>query len=78
MFAVAHNGRTRKPGYNMTEMFSQEDFTIGQESRKENMGRTGYHEGEKINRYHLPTTMIRPGTKGKRVGTAYESLEVET
>ena len=48
--------------YNMTEMFSQEDFTMVKNPGKENM-EIITKEGEKINRYTPSDTMIRPGTK---------------
>lgn len=58
--------------YNMTEMFSQEDFTMVKNPGKENM-EIITKEGNKINRY---TPSENPSDKssnrGKRVGTAYE------
>jgi hypothetical protein len=58
--------------YNMTEMFSQEDFTMVKNPGKENM-EIITKEGEKINRY---TPSDDPdassSNKGKRVGVAYE------
>lgn len=58
--------------YNMTEMFSQEDFTMVKNPGKENM-EIITKEGEKINRY-TPSEDSDPSSssKGKRVGTAYE------
>lgn len=59
--------------YNMTEMFSQEDFTMVKNPGKENM-EIITKEGEQINRY-TPSdddTDDPSGTKGKRVGVAYE------
>ncbi len=58
--------------YNMTEMFSQEDFTMVKNPGKENM-EIITKEGEKINRY-TPSEDKDPaqGNKGKRVGVAYE------
>ncbi|MDE6546022.1 MAG: DUF2149 domain-containing protein [Paramuribaculum sp.] len=58
--------------YNMTEMFSQEDFTMVKNPGKENM-EIITKEGEKINRY-TPSDDNDPSSssKGKRVGTAYE------
>ncbi len=58
--------------YNMTEMFSCEDFTMVKNPGKENM-EIITKEGEKINRY---TPSEDPnsasGQKGKKVGVAYE------
>ncbi|MDE5624312.1 MAG: DUF2149 domain-containing protein [Alistipes sp.] len=58
--------------YNMTEMFSQEDFTMVKNPGKENM-EIITKEGQKINRY-TPSEEQNPqsGTRGKRVGIAYE------
>lgn len=58
--------------YNMTEMFSQEDFTMVKNPGKDNM-EIITKEGEKINRY-TPSedTSSDPSKKGKRVGVAYE------
>lgn len=57
--------------YNMTEMFSQEDFTMVKNPGKENM-EIITKEGEKINRYTPSEDNDASGNKGKRVGTAYE------
>jgi hypothetical protein len=57
--------------YNMTEMFSQEDFTMVKNPGKENM-EIITKEGEKINRYTPSEDKSSDGNKGKRVGTAYE------
>ena len=57
--------------YNMTEMFSQEDFTMVKNPGKENM-EIITKEGEKINRYTPTEDNDASGNKGKRVGTAYE------
>lgn len=57
--------------YNMTEMFSQEDFTMVKNPGKENM-EIITKEGEKINRYTPSDNKDSSGNKGKRVGTAYE------
>ena len=55
--------------YNMTEMFSQEDFTMVKNPGKENM-EIITKEGGKINRY---TPSDAPSqNKGRRVGIAYE------
>ncbi|MCI8999130.1 MAG: DUF2149 domain-containing protein [Muribaculaceae bacterium] len=57
--------------FNMTEMFSQEDFTMVKNPGKENM-EIITKEGEKINRYTPSDDKDSSGNKGKRVGTAYE------
>lgn len=58
--------------YNMTEMFSQEDFTMVKNPGKENM-EIITKEGQKINRYTPSEDQSNAdGTKGKRVGIAYE------
>ena len=58
--------------YNMTEMFSQEDFTMVKNPGKENMEIIS-KEGEKINRYTPQNDDSQSqGDKGKRVGTAYQ------
>ena len=57
--------------YNMTEMFSQEDFTMVKNPGKENM-EIITKEGQKINRYTPSEDQSHAdGTKGKRVGVAY-------
>ena len=58
--------------YNMTEMFSQEDFTMVKNPGKENM-EIITKEGEKINRYTPSEDQdSENSTKGRRVGIAYE------
>lgn len=59
--------------YSMTEMFSQEDFTIVKNPGKENM-EIITKEGEKINRYTPSENQddAASGKRGKRVGIAYE------
>ncbi len=57
--------------FNMTEMFSQEDFTIVKNPGQDNM-EIITKEGEKINRYTPSEDQSQSGTKGKRVGIAYE------
>ena len=57
--------------YNMTEMFSQEDFTMVKNPGKENM-EIITKEGEKINRYTPSEDSDKSSNKGKRVGSAYE------
>ena len=58
--------------YNVTEMFSQEDFTMVKNPGKENM-EIITKEGEKINRY-IPSEdqSSQDGRKGKKIGIAYE------
>lgn len=57
--------------YNMTEMFSQEDFTMVKNPGKENM-EIITKEGEQINRYTPSEDQDPSSNKGKRVGIAYE------
>ncbi|WP_301196772.1 DUF2149 domain-containing protein [Bacteroides acidifaciens] len=58
--------------YNMTEMFSKEDFTMVKNPGKENM-EIITKEGEKINRYTPSEDQdSKNGKKGKKVGIAYE------
>ena len=57
--------------YNMTEMFSQEDFTMVKNPGKENM-EIITKDGEKINRYTPSDDQDKSGDKGKRVGVAYQ------
>lgn len=58
--------------YNMTEMFSQEDFTMVKNPGKDNM-EIITKEGQEINRYTPSEDQTHTdGTKGKRVGVAYE------
>ena len=56
--------------YNMTEMFTREDFTMVKNPGKENM-EIITKEGEKINRYTPAQSSNATGNKGQRVGTAY-------
>ncbi len=59
--------------YNMTEMFSQEDFTMVKNPGKENMGDYYEKEGQKINKYTPSENQdAKSGKKGKKVGIAYE------
>ena len=55
---------------NMTEVFTQEDFTIVKNPGKDNM-EIIMKEGNKINKY-TPSNEQNSGSKGKRVGIAYE------
>jgi len=57
--------------YNMTEMFSQEDFTMVKNPGQENM-EIITKDGEKINRYTPSDNKDTAGNRGKRVGVAYE------
>ena len=58
--------------YNMTEVFSQEDFTMVKNPGKENM-EIITKEGEKINRYTPSEDQDKKeGKRGKKVGIAYE------
>ncbi len=58
--------------FNMTEMFSQEDFTMVKNPGKDNM-EIITKEGQTINRYTPSEEQnSSDGKKGKRVGTAYE------
>lgn len=55
---------------NMTEVFTQDDFTIVKNPGKDNM-EIIMKEGNKINKY-TPAEEKSSGSKGKRVGVAYE------
>ena len=57
--------------YDMTEMFSQEDFTMVKNPGKENM-EIITKEGERIDRYTPSEDTGTSSGKGKRVGIAYE------
>ncbi|MBD5241368.1 MAG: DUF2149 domain-containing protein [Paramuribaculum sp.] len=57
--------------FNMTEIFSQEDFTMVKNPGKDNM-EIITKEGDKINRYTPSENSDASGNKGKRVGTAYQ------
>lgn len=57
--------------YNMTEMLSREDFTMVKNPGKENM-EIITKEGEKINRYTPSDDQQSDGTRGRKVGIAYE------
>ena len=58
--------------YSMTEMFSQEDFTIVKNPGKEDM-EIITKEGGKVNRYTPSEDQSsKSGAKGRRVGIAYE------
>lgn len=58
--------------YQMTELFSKEDFTIVKTPGKENM-EIITKEGERINRYTPSDDQSTSDSpRGRRVGTAYE------
>ena len=58
--------------FNMTEMFSQEDFTIVKNPGKENM-EIITKEGQTINKYTPSEDQdSKSGKKGRKVGIAYE------
>ena len=58
--------------FNMTEMFSKEDFTMVRNPGKENM-EIITKEGNKINRYTPSEDQDKKeGKRGKKVGIAYE------
>ena len=57
---------------NMTEVFTDEDFTVVKNPGKENM-EIITKEGQKINRYTPSIDQEKKeGSKGKKVGIAYE------
>lgn len=56
--------------FNMTEMFSKEDFTMIKNPGKENM-EIITKEGQEIKKY-TPSEEGTSNKKGKRVGTAYQ------
>jgi hypothetical protein len=57
--------------YNMTEVFSQEDYTMVKNPGKENM-EIITKEGDRINRYTPSDNQQQTGKRGKKVGIAYE------
>ncbi|NDV82992.1 DUF2149 domain-containing protein [Bacteroides sp. 51] len=57
--------------YNMTEVFSQEDYTMVKNPGKENM-EIITKEGNKINKYTPSENQEQTGKRGKKVGIAYE------
>lgn len=58
--------------YNMTEMFSKEDFTMVKNPGKEDM-EIITKDGDKINRYTPSENQdTKSGKRGKKVGIAYE------
>ncbi|MFT3738546.1 MAG: DUF2149 domain-containing protein [Breznakibacter sp.] len=56
---------------NMTEIFTQEDYTIVKNPGKENM-EIITREGNKINRYTPQEDQTEKSRKGRKVGVAYE------
>ncbi|OJX91805.1 MAG: hypothetical protein BGP01_02995 [Paludibacter sp. 47-17] len=56
---------------NMTEVFTKEDFTIVKNPGKENM-EIITQKGNKINKYTPSEQQRTEGSKGKKVGIAYE------
>lgn len=57
--------------FNMTEIFSQEDYTMVKNPGKENM-EIITKEGKEITRYKPSENTESSGKKGKKVGIAYE------
>ena len=57
--------------FNMTEMFSKEDFTMVKNPGKENM-EIITKEGQTITKYKPSESQEKSGKKGKKVGIAYE------
>lgn len=57
--------------YNMTEMFSKDNFTMVKNPGKENM-EIITKDGEKINRYTPSENQSKSGKRGRKVGIAYE------
>ncbi len=57
--------------FNMTEIFSQEDFTIVKNPGKDNM-EIITKEGQTVNKYKPSENQDGKGKKGKKVGVAYQ------
>ena len=57
--------------YNMTEVFSQEDFTMVKNPGKENM-KIITKEGQEIKKYTPSEDQKTSGKRGKKVGVAYQ------
>ena len=57
--------------FNMTEMFSKEDFTMVKNPGKENM-EIIMKEGQEIKRYTPSEEQETSGKRGKKVGVAYQ------
>ncbi len=62
--------------FQMTEMFSKDDFTMVKNPGKENM-EIITKKGEKIESYKATNEAQSQGNKGKRVGTAYQMEDGE-
>jgi hypothetical protein len=57
--------------FNMKEMFSKEDFTMVKNPGTEQM-EIITKKGERVETYKASDTKNQNGTKGKKVGTAYQ------
>lgn len=57
--------------FNMTEIFSKEDYTMVKNPGKENM-EIITKEGQTITKYKPSENQEKSGKKGKKVGIAYE------
>ncbi len=57
--------------FNMTEVFSQEDYTMVKNPGKEDM-EIITKEGQTITRYKPSESQTSSGPKGRKVGVAYE------
>ena len=57
--------------FNMTEMFSKEDFTMVKNPGKENM-EIITKDGQEIKRYTPSEEQETSGKRGKKVGVAYQ------
>lgn len=57
--------------FNMTEMFSQEDFTMVKNPGKDNM-EIITKEGQKINKYTPSQDQSDQSQRGRKVGVAYQ------
>lgn len=57
--------------FNMTEIFSQEDYTMVKNPGKDNM-EIITKEGQQITRYKPSESQETSGRKGRKVGIAYE------
>ena len=62
--------------FNMTEMFSKEDFTMVKNPGKENM-EIITKEGQEIKRYTPSEEQETSGKRGKKVGVAYQREDRE-
>lgn len=57
--------------FNMTEIFSQEDYTMVKNPGKENM-EIITKEGQTVTKYKPSENQEKAGEKGRKVGIAYE------